>query len=97
MLRIASQTVRTGEMFQWYRMNAGIRETFNERLVAVGRATSAYGQKDVFDRQFGHYNSYITAANESADDEGSWIAGTYVRYFIENQNKVKYDQFIKWM
>jgi len=97
MLRISSQTMRTGEMFQWYRANAWVREWFNERLQAVGKRTSWYNQKDVFDRQFGHYNAFITAANESEDDDGSWIAGTYVRYFIENQNNVKYDQFITWM
>jgi hypothetical protein len=44
--------------------------------------------------QFRHYKKYLQAANESTPEEGSLIAGTYIRYFVEDQTNVQYDQFL---
>lgn len=96
MLRISGQSIRTGEMFMRYRMSAGYREVVSEDLQLLYQPTSTYWLQDVFVRQFPHYTPFINAANESAHDEWSWIAGTYSRYFIEDQNNVKYDQFVTW-
>lgn len=44
--------------------------------------------------QFPHYTPFMDAMNERDDDEGGLIAGTYIRYFIEDQSGIKTDQFL---
>jgi hypothetical protein len=47
--------------------------------------------------QFPHYRDVIDAANERDDEQGVYIAGTYLRYFIDNQHHIKYDQQLEYL
>lgn len=48
----------------------------------------SFGYDDVFNLQFGHYNSFINAVANRKDDEGILIAGTYLQYFLPNQHNI---------
>ena len=50
-----------------------------------------YNAKDVFNAQFGHYNNFINHVKDRKNDEGVLIAGTYLQYFLGNQNNILAD------
>ena len=47
-----------------------------------------YNAQDVFNLQFGHYNAFINYVKTRKDDDGVLIAGTYLQYFLDNQNNI---------
>lgn len=47
-----------------------------------------YNAQDVFNAQFGHYNNFINHVKERSNKEGVLIAGTYIQYFLGNQNNI---------
>jgi len=51
----------------------------------------------VFNLQFPHYRDFIALANERTPEQGILIAGTYARYFVEQQHFVKDDGFMSWL
>jgi len=44
-----------------------------------------YKRKTLFNLQFGHYEPFLKVANQRKPDEGIFIGGTYLRYFIDSQ------------
>lgn len=80
-----------------YKSNTGIVREYNERLEQTQRVDRTFGAQDVFDLQFPHYNKLIQTMNDSTADEGALIAGTYARYFIQDQTNIRYDQFLTWL
>jgi hypothetical protein len=56
-----------------------------------------YRWKDVFDLQFPHYNKFIEATNDRADEDGVLIAGTYLQYFLKNQHNIQGDGMLSWL
>ncbi len=49
---------------------------------------NSYTSKDVFNLQFGHYNTFINYVADRKDEDGVLIAGTYLQYFLGNQNNI---------
>lgn len=58
--------------------------------------TTPFTKTEAFDLQFWHYRPFINTM--SIREEGEWavIAWTYARYFINNQEDIRYDQFLTW-
>ncbi|HBB03461.1 TPA: hypothetical protein DCZ39_00960 [Patescibacteria group bacterium] len=88
-VRISSQG--GGGPFLRYKMSNGksveITSTLQQKqVVKVG-----YGQKDVFDLQFPHYNKFIDAVKTRKNTDGVLIAGTYMQYFLDNQHNIRND------
>lgn len=50
-----------------------------------------YTAKDIFDLQFGNYNTFLEHVKKRADTDGVLIAGTYLQYFLDNQKNVMGD------
>ena len=50
-----------------------------------------YNAQDVFNLQFGHYNAFINHVKERKSSDGVLIAGTYLQYFLDNQNNIYAD------
>ena len=94
MVRIASQW--WWGAFMWYKTNYGVTEQYDEALQRDARPRRWYTWENVFDLQFPHYKKFIQLANEREEGEGALIAGTYARYFVENQYNIRYDQFLTW-
>jgi hypothetical protein len=42
----------------------------------------------VFDVQFGNYNDFINYVKDRKDEDGVLVAGTYIQYFLNNQNNL---------
>jgi hypothetical protein len=47
---------------------------------------NGYRSSDVFDLQFGTYNTFLDYVYDRKDEDGVLIAGTYIQYFLRNQN-----------
>lgn len=77
-----------------YKANTGQITEYNERLEPTKRSNHSFWAQDVFNLQFPHYNKFIDAMNLSSPDEWALIAGTYSRYFVEDQSNIVYDQFL---
>ncbi len=92
LVRISSQG--GGGAFIWYKTNYGIQQVLTDSLQAANTPEGGFSSEDVFDLQFPHYRDLLTIANQRGEDEGVYIAGTYARYFIENQKYVKDDGFM---
>ena len=91
-VRIASQW--GSGPFMRYKSNTGVVREYNERLEQVERIDRTFWAQDVFNLQFPHYNKLIQAMNDSGEQEWALIAGTYARYFIQDQTNIRYDQFL---
>ena len=83
--------------FMRYKSNTWVVREYNDRLEQVSRIDRSFGAQDVFDLQFPHYNALIQTMNDSSSDEWALIAGTYARYFIDDQTNIRYDQFLTWL
>lgn len=94
LVRISSQWA--SGPFIWYKMDAGNITTYNDQLQPSTEVKFGYGQKDVFDMQFPHYNKIINYLKDRKDTDGVLIAGTYLQYFLDNQNNVKLDGMLWW-
>jgi hypothetical protein len=81
----------------WYKTGHGPVETFGDNLQPISTINTSFGADEVFDLQFRHYKKFLGLANASSSEDGSLIAGTYARYFVEDQTHVKYDQFLTWL
>jgi len=92
LIRIASQG--GGGPFLWYKSNAGVREEYDTQLRRVSKRVTNFGAKDIFNLQFPQYNKIIKLANARGEDQGMLVAGTYLRYFVDNQRYVKDDGFL---
>lgn len=65
--------------------------TLSDMLKPDKEVEFGYGQKDVFDLQFPHYNTVINHLQDRADEDGVMIAGTYLQYFLDNQTNITLD------
>ncbi len=88
--------------FMWYKQSVGMQEDYENILSGQGSQVwqdlvIPYTAEDVFDLQFGHYKDFLDAVNDRPEDEWVYIAGTYARYFVENQRNIRYDQFLTWL
>lgn len=88
-VRISSQG--GGGPFLRYKMNNGKTVEITESLQQQEIVKSGYGQKDVFDLQFPHYNKFIDYVKKRKNTDGVLIAGTYMQYFLDNQYNLKWD------
>ncbi len=95
LVRLASQG--GGGAFIRYKTNYGIQQALTETLQSANTPKGNFVSQDVFNLQFPHYNKIIRLANERTEDQGVFIAGTYLRYFIENQRHVMDDNFLGWL
>ena len=61
---------------------------------------NGYHAGDVFNLQFGTYNTFLDHVRDRKDEDGILIAGTYLQYFLDNQNYITFDgmlgQFWQW-
>lgn len=88
LIRIASQG---GEWpFTRYKGSTGRQQSFtiSTQGVLPREEIVSFGYDDVFNLQFGHYNSFINAVANRKDEEGILIAGTYLQYFLPNQHNL---------
>lgn len=88
-VRISSQG--WGGPFLRYKMNNGKTIEITTTLQQKEVVTAGYGQKDVFDLQFPHYNKFIDYVKDRKNTDGILIAGTYMQYFLDNQRNIKND------
>lgn len=99
LLRIATQWWWWA--FMRYKTSNGIDQnvviTPDWQITQAGKLTWAFGYKNVFALQFPHYNKFLNLVNTRKDDEWALIAGTYARYFVNNQAKIVNDQFLTEM
>lgn len=95
MIRIASQWWNNA--FMRYKASVGKLPVYNEALQVTNKTITGFGKDEVFQMQFPHYKPFLNAMNSRDDDEGWFIAGTYIRYFVTDQSWVKYDQFLTWL
>lgn len=92
MFRIASQW--GSGPFTWYKWYTGKENVFvfsNQGIQQKETIDYNYTAQDVFDLQFGHYNHFLNAVKNRNDDDGILIAGTYIQYFLANQNNITSD------
>jgi hypothetical protein len=89
LFRIASQG--GSGPFTWYKWWTGKENIFvftaqglQQKEVIRNRYTST----DVFNLQFGHYNTFMKYVENRKDEDGVLIAGTYLQYFLKNQNNI---------
>ncbi len=80
--------------FLWYKQSSGQERVVNQELSSEKKNKIPYSWKDVFDRQFPHYNKFIDLANNRKEWERIFLAWTYSRYFIKDQSWIRYDQFL---
>lgn len=85
-VRISSQW--GGGPFVRYKMSAGTQNIIENTLSQKQELTIPYTWKNVFDLQFAHYNKFIEHVKDRPDEHGVSIAGTYLQYFLHNQNNV---------
>ena len=88
-IRISSQG--GGGPFLRYKMNNGKSVEITTTLQQQEVVKAGYGQKDVFDLQFPHYNKFIEHVKDRKNSDGVLIAGTYIQYFLDNQRNLKND------
>lgn len=67
-------------------------DTWERAMVNI----SPFTKEEAFDMQFWHYRPFVDAMNTRESNEGAVIAGTYTRYFIQDQKFIHYDQFLTW-
>lgn len=72
-------------------MNNGKVTEVSSTLQQQETVKAGYGQKDVFDLQFPHYNKLIDYVKNRKNTDGVLIAGTYMQYFLDNQYNIKND------
>jgi len=72
-------------------MNNGNTVEITDTLQQKNVVKAGYGQKDVFDLQFPHYNKFIDYVKNRSDKDGVLVAGTYLQYFLDNQHNIKLD------
>lgn len=87
-IRISSQGARG--QFARYKMTNGKEYVFNQDTNYQGKEAidSKFTAKDVFDAQFPHYNGFIDHVANRSDADGIMIAGTYLKYFLKNQQNI---------
>jgi len=93
-IRISSQG--GGGPFLRYKMNNGKGLDISTSLEQKEIVKVGYGQQDVFDLQFPHYNKFINYVKNRKNTDGVLIAGTYMQYFLDNQHNIKGDGMLDW-
>ena len=98
LIRISSQG--WGEIQNWYRSSVGY--VYNYKLANGGimpekELKIPYNFDDVFHLQFNMYKWPIKAINNRTPNQMAIIGWTYMRYFVKNQNKILWDQFLMWL
>lgn len=91
-IRISSQGA--GGPFVRYRANVGNVVSFDNNLQQTTTQKIGYNSDNVFDLQFGHYKKTMDILENRGEGEGFIVAGTYLPYFIKNQNGIKVDGFL---
>ena len=98
LIRISSQW--WGEIQTWYR--SSVWKVVDYKVVDGWVKPSQdikipYIFDDVFHLQFNLYKKPINAINARTWNQMAIIGWTYMRYFVNNQNNIKADQFLKWL
>jgi len=99
LIRIASQW--GWEVQTWYK--SSIWQTINYKIWQDGNLKQEkdliipYKSDNVFNLQFNAYHKPIKAINDRNKNQTAIIWGTYMRYFIKNQNRIKNDQFLDYL
>jgi len=89
LFRIASQW--GSGPFTWYKWWTGKENIFiftAQGLQQKEIIRNRYTASDVFNLQFGHYNTFMNYVENRKDEDGVLIAGTYLQYFLKNQNNI---------
>jgi len=96
MMKISTQG--GGGAFMRYKTSHGINQTVTAtpqgQITPVSTPTGRYTSDIIFGLQFPHYKKFLTLVNDRKEGEGALIAGTYARYFINNQTNIIADQFL---
>jgi len=69
-------------------MHAGTSIEITNTLQQSQTLDIGYGQQDVFDMQFPHYNKFINYVKDRDPADGVSINGTYLQYFLHEQRNV---------
>lgn len=80
--------------FTWYKWWTGKENIFiftAQWLQQKEITRNSYKANDVFNIQFGHYNPFLSYVKDRKDEDGILIAGTYLQYFLKNQNNIIWD------
>ena len=94
-LRIADMS--NTKFLSSYRMHTSEFQSIWDNGMPITKKTSWFDMSDSVDVQFAHYKTFLESMNTRNDWDGARIAGTYSRYFVENQDNIIYDQFLTWM
>jgi hypothetical protein len=99
LLRIATQWWWWA--FMRYKTSNGLEQIVDVsaqwQISQVNKLSWSFGYDNVFALQFPHYNKFLNLVNTRKEDEWALIAGTYARYFVNNQTKIISDQFLTEM
>lgn len=80
--------------FLYYKQSAWIKQSINNNLEPITKIETPYTSESLFNIQFWHYKKYIEAMNNREEWIWSYLAWTYARYFINNQDNIFYDNFL---
>jgi len=89
LVRISSQWA--GGPFARYKMWVGEVIEISPDLQQIKVSKHWYTSDDVFDLQFPHYNWVMKYLKDRNEEDGVLIAGTYLSYFLDKQENLKYD------
>jgi hypothetical protein len=94
MARIGSQGV--GGVFVDYKQGLGTlaQVEYSQGSITTAPTTMSIRQKDVFALQFPHYQSTIDMLQDRSNEDGVYIAGTYIQYFLDNQKNTRLDNLL---
>ena len=98
LIRISSQW--WGQIQNWYRSSVGLQYNYkiaDGGIKPVQETKMPYTFDDVFHLQFNMYKKPIQAINARTPEQMAIIGWTYMRYFVNNQNKINADQFLMWL
>ena len=85
-IRIASQW--SSWPFLWFKQSVWQEQILGDDLSSKTVTKIWYSQKDVFDLQFPQYNQFIEYVKDRKDEDGVYLAWTYMQYFLKNQKNL---------
>lgn len=69
----------------------------NQDLTQKQTSKVWYNSNDIFALQFPHYDKFINLADNRKQWEQIFLAWTYARYFLKNQDWIIADQMLNWL
>ncbi|MEF2175877.1 MAG: hypothetical protein V3575_05370 [Candidatus Absconditabacteria bacterium] len=83
--------------FLQYKTGVGKKTVVTQDLSQKQEVKVGYSSKDIFALQFPHYNKFIKLSDSRNQGEQVFLAGTYARYFLTNQEGIIADQMLNWL